>query len=648
MRRWPIFAVAVVLFFTVFPVAALAPSGAMPGEKLPPRAAQPAPPGEVDRTGYIKGFYVSAAAMGNADFMARVKDLLENTELNAVVLDYKSDRGYMAFPTQVPLAVEIGADADPQVKDPAEFMRWFKEHNVYTIARIPTFKDNMLTKAYPGWAIVDTNTGGVWRDKEKMGWVDGNRTEAWDYNVALAQEAAAYGFDEIQFDYVRFPTDGNVHSALYSKDNTYENRVAAISGLLSRASQALRPLGVKVSADIFGYTSWVPDDLGIGQHIEALAPYVDVLSPMVYPSTFAAGMPGENPKYHNAVAYPYEIVNKSTERSVRRAKEINPRIEIRPWLQDFQDYAFDYRTYTPYEIRRQMDGARDAGARGWLLWDPAVRYTKEALAAAQPAFVPNGAGQVPVLAYGDVAPDVLQDDLTWLLAQGFYPTTVKDLAAGKLGGVPAGKKAVVLTFDGSLPNQFKLLEGGQVDPASAVGVLLNFGARHPADFPARATFYVDAVGGENSLFGTSDLASIKLQTLQSWGFDIGLVQPAVSATEGTTTEGATAEALGQAAMAALDAAKQRLAGQLPDFVPATVALPSGASLAPVSQSEGDTAAAPAIPYAGAVLPAGGLATSPYDPGANPYQIPRLPAGEAGGSSWRDAIGAAEIYVSGGE
>ena len=111
------------LLFTVFPPAALAPSGALAGEKLPPRAAQPAPPGEIDRTGYIKGLYVSAAAMGNADFMAHVHDLLENTELNAVVLDFKSDRGYMAFPTEVPLAVEIGADRDPQVKDPAEFMR---------------------------------------------------------------------------------------------------------------------------------------------------------------------------------------------------------------------------------------------------------------------------------------------------------------------------------------------------------------------------------------------------------------------------------------------------------------------------------------------------------------------------------------------
>ncbi len=251
-----------------------------------------------------------------------------------------------------------------------------------------------------------------------MGWIDGNRTEAWDYNVALAREAASYGFDEVQFDYVRFPTDGNVSSAVYSKDNTYDNRVAAISGLLQEASAALHPLGVKVSADVFGYTAWVADDLGIGQHIEVIAPYVDVLSPMVYPSTFASGLPGQDPKYRNAIAYPYEIVNKSTERAVRRAREINPRIQIRPWIQDFKDYAFDFRTYTPLEIRQQMDAARDAGGRGWLLWDPAVKYTKEALTSAQPSFLPNSAGQVPVLRYGEVAPDVLRADLEWLLGAG--------------------------------------------------------------------------------------------------------------------------------------------------------------------------------------------------------------------------------------
>lgn len=631
MKRWPFLTIAVLLLFTVFPPPVLAPSRAMPGEKLPPRAAQPAPPGENDRTGYIKGFYVSAAAMGDDGFMARVHDLLETTELNAVVLDYKSDRGYISFPTEVPLAVEIGAGNEPLVKDPTEFMGWFKQRNVYTIARIVTFKDNLLATAYPGWAIEDTATGTIWRDQEKMGWIDGNRTEAWDYNVALAKEAAAYGFDEVEFDYVRFPTDGNVHGAVYSKENNYDNRVAAISGVLGRASTALRPLGVKVSADIFGYTAWVPDDLGIGQHIEVIAPYVDALSPMVYPSTYNAGLPGEDPKFSNPVAYPYEVVNKSTERAVRRAKETNPQIEIRPWIQDFQDYAFDYRIYTPGEIRRQMDAVRDAGGRGWLLWDPAVQYTKEALVSARPAFLPNAAGQIPVLQYKAVAPDVLRGDLEWLLTQGFYPTTVYDLAARRLGGVPAGKKAVVLTFDGALPDQFKLLEGGSVDPASALGVLLDFAAAHPADFPARGTFFIDTSSPE--IFGSAELASVKLQTLESLGFEVGVIPLITPGADSYT---------GEQVAAAVAAAKATLDPLLPGYEPKTLALPANAPLPGASTAEETPA------YAGAVVPENALATSPLYPGVNPYRIPRLAAGQADSAGWRDAINAAEIYVSGGE
>lgn len=643
-RRWPILVVAAALFFSLFTPAALAPSGGVAGETLPARAAQPAPAGEIDKTGYIKGFYVSAAAMGNADFMARVQELLETTELNAVVLDFKSDRGYMAFPTNVPLAQEIGADRSPTVENPEEFLKWFKDHNVYLIARIVTFKDNVLTNAIPQWAITDTATGGIWHDQEGMGWVDGNREAAWDYNVALAMEAADYGFDEVQFDYVRFPTDGNVHGAVYSVDNTYDNRVAAISGLLGRASTALHPRGVKVSADVFGYTAWVSDDLGIGQHLEVIAPYIDVLAPMVYPSTFNAGMPGEDSKYRNAVAYPYEIINKSTERALRRMIEINPNIEIRPWLQDFQDYAFDYRTYTPAEIRRQMDGGRDAGGRGWLLWDPAVQYTKEALVSAQPAFLPNTAGQTPVLAYGDVAPDVLRDDLEWLLAQGYYPTTVRDLAQGQEHGVPAGKKAVVLTFDNSLASQFKLLEGGRVDSSSAVGVLLDFANEHPADFPPRTTFFVRPDRNSNdSLFGTADLASFKLQSLVSWGFEVG-VMPQGGAPLGDQTDEATQNLL--------FAAEAALAPLLPDYDITSLALPDGQLpqnplllRGPAGQ---DAGAEPGYAFSAAVKPGGGLAKSPFMPDFAPYAIPRLPAGEAGGASWRAAIQAAEPFVSAGE
>jgi hypothetical protein len=484
---------------------------------------------EVDQTGYQKGIYISYGAIGNADFQTHVKELLETTELNAAVMDFKGDRGYLSFPTEVQLAQEIGAGAAPAVSDAAEFLKWYKDHDVYLIARIVTFKDNLLTKAYPGWAVIDSATGGVWKDREGLGWIDPNLHAGWDYNIALAQEAARLGFDEVQFDYVRFPTDGAVSRTTFSLPNTQEQRTAAVSGFLKRASEAIRPLGVKVGADVFGLAPWSSGDLGIGQHIESIAPYLDVLSPMAYPSTYADGLPGESPEYRNAIAYPYEIVNKTTQRAVSRASAVNPNLVVRSWLQDFQDYAFDERTYTAAEIRAQMDGARDAGGRGWLLWDPAVKYTPQALMSAVPSYAPNAQGGVPVLAYGTAvapegeqprAPENLRADLERLLSAGYYPVTLYDFVQRHLSMVPAGKRPVVLTFDGATEDQFRLLADGSVDPSSAVGILTDFSDAHPWEWPLHATFFVPPGDTGHSAFGPADQSARKLELLATWGLEL--------------------------------------------------------------------------------------------------------------------------------
>ena len=638
-RRWWLFAGTVILLFLIFAAPALAPDSTPPGENLS-RTSQLAPEGEIDQTGFVKGFYLSYPSMGSADFMARAHELIEETELNAVVLDFKGDDGLLSFPTEVALALEIGAGQSPVVRNPSEFLGWFKKRNVYLIARIVVFKDDKLANAYPRWAITDSATGGVWHDQEGKGWLDPNRKEAWDYTVALALEASALGFDEIQFDYIRFPTDGNVQQARYALPNTYENRVAAISGVLQQVSNALRPLGVKVGADVFGYTAWSSNDLGIGQHLETIAPYVDVLAPMIYPSTFAAGLPGEDSKYRTAIAYPYAIVSKTTERSLRRTRETNPRIEVRPWLQDFQDYTFDFRTFTPAEIRLQIEGARDAGARGWLLWDPGVRYTRAALVSAQPAFVPNRLGQVPVLAYEEVDPAVLRSHLEWLLQEGFYPATVADLARRHLNGVPAGKKAVVLTFDGSPLSQFRLLEGGKVDPDCSVGVLLEFAAAHPADFPTRGTFFVrpDLQGSGDSIFGTADLASFKLQMLEAWGFEIGiLLSP--EGMQGTTSADALQRWIEQA--------KAQLEALLPEYDQVSLAITRDVTL-PTGQPSTEPRGTALAGFSAIVQPAGGLAASPLNPRFASDRISRLPAGDPEETSWRQTLANSDLFVSAGE
>jgi hypothetical protein len=606
---------------------------------------------ELDRTGYVKGVYVSRAALGNADFVNHIQDLLENTELNAVVMDFKGDRGQLTFPTQVARAQEIGADSEAMVKDPAAFLKWFKDRHVYTIARIPVSKDNLLAQAHPEWAVSSAHTGGIWRDPEKMGWVDPNYEPVWDYNVALAVEAARMGFDEVQYDYIRFPTDGNIGAAQFSQPNTQENRMAAIAGLLQRTQKALKPYGTKLGVDVFGYASWVQDDLGIGQHIETLAPYIDVLSPMVYPSTFDSGLPGEAGRYRNAIAYPYDVVRKSTERTVERARTINPEIKARPWIQDFQDYAFDYRTYTPGEIRAQMDGAREGGGHGWLLWDPAVRYTREALVSAQPAYPPNLAGKVMAIAYRDVSEDggpgsrtpaQLRADLERLLAGGYFPVNLRDVVEGKLSMVPAGKRPIVLTFDGSTPGQLRLQPNGGVEADTAVGVLLGFHAAHPADWPLRATFFVQgSPAGQtpgDGIFGSPDLAAAKLNLLVDLGMEIG-IQPAGQA----RLAGLGADEVQNVIVRSLEQVNELL----PDYKVVSLALPDGllppdTSLLLSSGAEGERNS-----LLGAVMPKGGLMSSPLGPQFDPSRLPRVPASEL--EAWlKLADKPNAYYVSAGE
>jgi len=655
MKRTILLVSVILLLFALTFGLVAAPGGTkIEGSPTPAPAISSQPVNiEVDQTGYEKGFYVSYNALGSSEFVDKIKNLLESTELNAVVMDFKGDLGYLTFPSSVPLAQEIGADQQTTVQDPAEFLRWFKDRKVYLIARIVVMKDEKLTEAHPEWAVHDSATGGVWHDKDNLGWVDPNLPAVWDYNVALAAEAAKMGFDEVQYDYVRFPTDGQVGQTVYSVGNTMENRVAALTNLFERTRNALAPYGTKLGVDVFGYTAWTEDDLGIGQQMESIAPYLDVLSPMLYPSTFSFGLPGELPEYDNAIAYPYEIVNKSTERAVRRAKSANPQIVVRPWIQDFGDYAFDYRDYTPGEIRLQMDGARDAGGRGWLLWDPAVIYTPEALMSANPSYMPNTSGKVMILAYQQIGepegklqrtPANFRADLERLLAAGFYPVNLRDMVEGPLKLVPAGKRPVILTFDGSTPDQYRLLPNGTVDPDSAVGILRSFHDAHPMEWPLRATFFVTpgAPGTEpgQAIFGQAESALQKLQSLVAWDMEVGLR----TGDETDLSRLAPEEVQGELA---------RGQGQLKAWLPeySVVSLlasngryPKDKSLVAQGASNGSSYA-----YLLAVGPAKGLSPSPHTPDFDPYYISRVQATASELDRWLKAADQPGFYyVSAGE
>lgn len=332
---------------------------------------------DLERTGGLislpafvpKALYLSSYGAADRRLRDSALELARTTEINALVIDVKGDRGIVAFPSREPLALAVGADQPRLLPDLSALVSSLHAQGVYAIARIVVFKDNVLAQARTDLAV-RTASGAVWRDSEKLAWTDPFSREVWDYNIGIAIEAARAGFDEVQFDYVRFP---DAKGVVFSSPSTQQSRVAAISGFLGLARRRLAPYNVFIAADVFGYVCWNFDDTHIGQTLDAILPEVDYLSPMLYPSTFQFGIPG----CRNPVAYPYEIVSRSLERALGRT--VVPPDRFRPWLQAFRDYAFDKRPFGATEIRAQIRGAENAGSDGWMLWNPRNVYTSAGL-----------------------------------------------------------------------------------------------------------------------------------------------------------------------------------------------------------------------------------------------------------------------------
>lgn len=316
-----------------------------------------------------KAVYLSLYGIGSDALREAALRLVEQTELNALVIDLKSDRGLLPHASAIPLAAQIGALKVRTVRDMPALLEQLHRKGVYLIARIVVFKDDPLASAHPELAL-KTASGELWRDREGLAWVDPMRDEAWTYNLDIAEEAARMGFDEIQFDYVRFPDAAGLR---YARANTEANRVEAITGFLRAARARLAPYNVFVAADIFGYVIWNGDDTAIGQQLERLAEPLDYICPMLYPSGFKWGLPGLS----DPVAHPDQIVARSLQRARQRTGL--PGVRFRPWLQAFTDYAFDHRAFGGAEVQAQTDAAEAAGSNGWMLWNARNRYQTDGL-----------------------------------------------------------------------------------------------------------------------------------------------------------------------------------------------------------------------------------------------------------------------------
>jgi hypothetical protein len=335
----------------------------------------------------LKAIYMTSWIAGTPSLRERVLRLVRETEVNAIVIDVKDDTGRITFAVEDPALLAVGS-AERRIRDLRELIARLHEEQVYVIARVAVFQDPYLAAARPELAVKGKD-GSIWRDRKGLSWLDAGSREVWEYVVAIGKEAHAAGFDEINFDYVRFPSDGKISETVYPLSEGRERR-EVMREFFAYITKAFQALDIPISADVFGQITTDDNDLGIGQYLEDVLPYFDYISPMVYPSHYADGFIG----LPHPAAEPYEVVRYSMDRAVERARRLEefgpiatttkPTIAIedcklcqklRPWLQDF-DLGADY---TAEMVRAQIKATNDAGLSSWLLWDPGNHYTRGAL-----------------------------------------------------------------------------------------------------------------------------------------------------------------------------------------------------------------------------------------------------------------------------
>ncbi|WP_321778315.1 putative glycoside hydrolase [Sulfurimonas sp.] len=296
---------------------------------------------------------------------ARILKIIDATEINTIIVDVKNEYGSTSYRTSFKQANSYGAYKKRTIGNIKNFMKLMKSKGIYTIARVVVFKDELQASNNEDYAIKKMD-GSIWRNHDNMAWVDPFDKRSHRYTVAIAEDAAKVGFDEINFDYIRFPAKTGLK---LSKENTQKNRIKAIEDFLKLARNKLRKYGVFISVDTYGNVCWEKGDSGIGQKIESLCKYSDYISPMLYPSGFASGSFGlDSPSEH-----PYIVIYRSI-------KNIRGRIDtqrIRPWLQYFKDYAHTRKYYRKFEVNEQIRASNDINTSGWMMWSPSSKYHLE-------------------------------------------------------------------------------------------------------------------------------------------------------------------------------------------------------------------------------------------------------------------------------
>ena len=339
---------------------------------------------------HARGIYVSGWVAGSNKSLNRLLGLLDRTDLNTLVIDVKADEGMLTYSSSIPLVKEVGADQNPAIRDMRALISKLKAKQIYTIGRIVTFKDPYLANKKPEWALHMQN-GTVWHDVKGTAWLDPYLEKTWDYNIAIAVEAARFGFDEIQFDYVRFPDNARrVKQEVAFTHQQGRSRAEAIHQFLKRARPAIHAAGAYVSADVFGLVTSEKNDMGIGQVWEQIASEVDYISPMTYPSHYSSGIYGiTHPDLTPGSVIQHAMIDakkRNNQIAASRSERViaseasnqrfgNYPAEIRPWLQNFTaTWIRSHRSYGESEVIQQVKALERQGIHQFLLWNSKCKY----------------------------------------------------------------------------------------------------------------------------------------------------------------------------------------------------------------------------------------------------------------------------------
>ena len=318
----------------------------------------------------VKALYMTNWVAGNKARRDKLVNIVDTTELNSIVLDIKDYTGRIGFAVTNPELIKIGS-SEERIKDIKEFIQTLHDKGIYVIGRISTFQDSYFVKKFPEYAV-KTKSGEVWKDYKGVSWLDVDAKPVWNYIKNIGDEAYSLGFDELNFDYIRFPSDGNMADIKYPYSEG-KIKSEALKEFFAFIDKEFRSKGVPISADLFGMTTTNVDDLGIGQVLENALMHFDFVAPMVYPSHYPPNFNG----WKNPAEKPYDVIYFAMSRAYERAlNATSSPMKLRPWLQDF---SIGGTHYTSDMIREEKRAVYDVGLDSWMMWNASNNYTYSAL-----------------------------------------------------------------------------------------------------------------------------------------------------------------------------------------------------------------------------------------------------------------------------